>query len=727
MRFRSSLSVSASLAVLLSGASLLPAVAQEADTADADTRRLGAITVTAQRVEENLQDVPVAVTALDTAMLEDKQIGDLLDLQSVVPNINMATNTGTANASRIFLRGVGEDESRGAVDQAVGVYVDGVYVGRSVGSLFDVVDLSSIEVLRGPQGTLYGRNTIGGAVKLTSVKPQFENSGDVRTTVGNNGRFDVRGTANLQVGENSAFRLTGLLRERDGFHDVIPNGARADQRRDGVGRTHIMALRGSFYTEFSPEWSLLVAADQTIDRSDPIPDSAAPGFDSDGDLFTIEPLPGVTCTAASTAIGCFVGYDQRSKSTGVSATVKGDIAGLDFTSISAYRELEDDLVTRIGSPYSQQTDQSQVSQELTLGQSGDKLDWLVGGFYFNEELNLESIFVFPHSVEAETESFALFGQGTYALTDALSLTGGVRFTTETKDFYGINRTLGFNRTDSADFDNVSYTIGADYRFNESVLGYAKYSTGFKSGGWSPDAFSATAIFLRVDEETLDSFEAGLKTDLFDNKVRLNTAAFFNKYEGLQIGATVPGLGFTRFNVDETEIMGLEVEGVWQVTDSFQLNGNLGLLSAEYTDMTGDQARGLTNNGAGCPAGTVASDNTQIIACALGLELKNAPEYKATLGALYTMPFYSGELIFSGDVSFEDDSWSLVANSPPHALSEIPTLMNARVKYESAQGWSVALWGKNLGDEKYYRATTAGSFSAYASEPLTYGIDLGWKF
>ncbi|MFN3607625.1 MAG: TonB-dependent receptor [Hyphomonas sp.] len=727
MRFRSSLSVSASLAVLLSGASLLPAVAQESDAADADTRRLGAITVTAQRVEENLQDVPVAVTALDAAMLEDKQIGDLLDLQSVVPNINMATNTGTANAARIFLRGVGEDESRGAVDQAVGVYVDGVYVGRSVGSLFDVVDLSSIEVLRGPQGTLYGRNTIGGAVKLTSVKPQFENSGDVRTTIGNNGRFDARGTANLQVGENSAFRLTGLLRERDGFHDVIPNGANASERRDGVGRTHIMAVRGSFYTEFSPEWSLLVAADQTIDRSDPVPDSAAPSFDRDGNLFTIEPLPGVTCTPGSTALGCFTGYNQRSKSAGISATVKGDIAGLDFTSITAYRALEDELVTRIGSPYSQQTDQSQLSQEFTLGRSGDVLDWLVGAFYFNEDLALDSIFVFPHDVDAETESYALFGQASYAVTDAFSVTGGVRFTTETKDFSGANLTLPFSRTDSADYDNVSYTIGGDYRFNESVLGYAKYSTGFKSGGWSPDAFSATAVFLRVDEETLDSFEVGLKTDLFDNRVRLNTAAFFNKYEGLQIGATVPGLGFTRFNVNETEIMGLEVEGVFQVTDNFQLNGNLGLLSAEYTDMTGDQARGLTNNGAGCPAGTVAADNAQIIACALGLSLKNAPEYKATLGALYTMPFYNGELIFSGDVSFEDDSWSLVANSPPHALSEIPTLMNARVKYESVQGWSVAVWGKNLSDENYYRASTAGSFSAYASEPLTYGIDLGWKF
>lgn len=727
MRYRTSLSAGASLAVLLSGASVLPAAAQETDTSEPGTRRLGAVTVMAQRVEENLQDVPVAVTALDTAMLEDKQVADLLDLQSVVPNINMATNTGTANAARIFLRGVGEDESRGAVDQAVGIYVDGVYVGRSVGSLFDVVDLASIEVLRGPQGTLYGRNTIGGAIKLNSVRPQFANSGDVRATVGNNGRYDLRATGNVQLAENTAFRVTGLLRERDGFHDVIPNGANADQRRDGVGRLHIMALRASLYTQFSPDWSLLLTADHTLDRSDPIPDSVAPGNDADNNIFTIEPIPNASCTPGSTAIGCFTAYDQRAKSAGISATLEGDIDGLDFTSITAYRELEDNLVTRIGFPFRQQTDQSQFSQEFTLGGSFGVMEWLAGAYYFTEDLTLDSVFIFPFTIDSSTESYALFGQGTYALTNALNITAGLRYTSESKDFSGANLLLPFSRTDSADFDNVSYTIGMDYRFNDAALGYAKFSTGFKSGGWSPDAFSGTAVFLPVEEETLQSFEVGLKTDLFDNTVRLNTAAFFNRYDGLQIGATVPGLGFTRFNVDETEIMGLEVEGVWQITDSFQINGNLGLLSAEYTSVTGDQARGLTNNGAGCRAGTNPADDAEVIACAKNLELKNAPEYKASIGALYTMPLQGGELIFSTDVSFEDDTWSLVANSPPHALTRGPTLLNARVKYESVQGWSLAVWGKNLTDEEYWRASSAGSFTTYASEPITYGIDLGWRF
>lgn len=717
--------ICATAAAALSTAFAAPVSAQE-DEGD-DARRLGAVTVTAQRVEENLQDVPVAVTALSAEQLEDKQVLNIRDLTAQVPNINIATNTGTASAARIFLRGVGEDESRGAVDQAVGIYVDGVYIGRSVGSLFDVVDLESLEVLRGPQGTLYGRNTIGGAIKLTSVKPQFENSGKFSATFGNYSRQEFKATGNVQLADSTAFRITGFTRERDGFHELNPNGPLVSNARDDVGALDTLAVRASIYHEFSDNWSLLVAVDHTDDRSDPIPDSAVPGQDADNDIFTIEPLPGTTCPAGGLLpLGCFSDYDQELQSTGIMARVEGNIGGLDFTSISGYRELEDELSTRIGFPYLQETDQNQFSQEFTLGQTGQgPLDWLVGLYFFQEDLNLDTVFIFPFSIESQTDSFALFGQGTYNVNDQLAITAGLRGTIEDKSFDG-QGPFGFARTDDAEFENISYTVGADYRFNESILGYAKYSTGFKSGGWSPDAFSPTAIFLPVEEETLDSFEIGIKSD-WNDTIRINAAAFFNQYEGLQIGATVPGLGFTRFNVDETEISGIEVEGIWQLTDSLQINGNLGLLDAEYTSLTGDQARGLSNNGAGCPAGVDPTNDAQVISCALGLDLKNAPEYKATIGALYTQPVYQGELIISADASFEDDSWSLVANSPAHAFIEIDTLINARVKYADDRGWSVAVFGRNLTDEEYYRASSASSFTTYASPPLEYGIELSAEF
>lgn len=715
--------------VALSTAFMTPAIAQDSDGED-EARRLGPVTVTAQRVEENLQDTPVAVTALSTEQIEDKQVLNIRDLTAQVPNINIATNTGTASAARIFLRGVGEDESRGAVDQAVGIYVDGVYIGRSVGSLFDVVDLESIEVLRGPQGTLYGRNTIGGAIKLNSVKPQFENSGKISATLGNFERMEFKATGNVQIGDRTAARVTAMSRKRDGFHDLRPNGAQATAAEDGVGELDTLAVRASLYHEFNDVWNVLFAADITEDKSDPIPDSIVPGSDADNNIFTIEPAPGTTCPAGGLLpLGCFSAYRSDLTSRGISARVEGAFGNLDFTSITAYRELEDELSTRIGFPYSQMTDQDQFSQEFTIGQSGQgALDWIAGVYFFQEDLQLDTTFIFPFSIDSSTDSIAVFGQGTLAVNDQLSLTAGVRATNDEKDFDGVGP-FGFARMDSQEFENVSYTIGADYRFNDDVLGYAKYSTGFKSGGWSPDAFGATAIFLPVDEETLDSFEVGIKSEWFDS-LRVNAAAFFNQYEGLQIGATVPGLGFTRFNVDETEISGIEVEAVWQVTDKFQLNGNWGLLDAEYTSLTGDQARGLINNLAnpieGC-AGVDPSVDAEAIRCALGLDLKNAPEFKATLGALYTTPFHNGEMIVSADASFEDDSWSLVANAPAHAFIEIDPIYNARVKYQDDRGWSVALFGRNLTDEAYYRASSATALTTYASPPYEYGIEFGAEF
>lgn len=699
------------------------AAAQDGDTDDA--RKLGTVTVTAQRTEESLQDVPIAVTALSAVQLEDKQIADVLDLQFQVPNINLATNTGTASAARIFLRGVGEDESRGAVDQAVGIYVDGIYIGRSVGSLFDLVDLEQIEVLRGPQGTLYGRNTIGGAIKLTSVRPQFETGGDVRVTIGDNGRQDLRATGNVALGDRTAFRLTGLMRERDGFWTLTPNGGNAGQGKE-VGKLDMQSFRASFLHEFDNDWSIYITADNTLDLSDPIPDTAAPPNDVDNNLFTIEPLAGVTCPPGNggfTALGCFTNYDQRLESQGVSATIEGKIGTFDFTSLTGFRQLEDNLSTRIGFPYIQETDQDQFSQEFTLASNNEgAFNYVVGAYYWEEDLQLDTTFVFPFTLSSSTESLALFGQGTLEVSDQLSVTGGLRYTDESKDFSGENLAFGLTRDDTANFENLSYTIGTDYRFNDSVLGYAKFSTGFKSGGWSPDAFSGTSIFLPVREETLDSFEIGFKSDFANNTVRLNGAYFINDYSDLQIGATVPGLGFTRFNVEGTEIDGFELEAVWQLTENFQVNGNVGVLDAKYTDLSLASAGGLTNNGA-----TPACGGVVTIACAKTLNLKNAPEYKASIGALYAVPMQGGELIFSGDVNFEDDSWSLVANSPAHALIDVPTLYNARVKFQSDYGWSLAVWGKNVSDEEYYRASSANSFTAYASEPSTFGIDVGYTF
>ncbi len=721
MSFKSFLAVGAATSILTGFGAMAPAIAQETTDTEA---RLDTVTVSAQRREQNLQDVPVAVTALSTQDLEENQVADLTDLQYQIPNISLATGTGTANSARIFLRGVGEDESRGAVDPAVGIYVDGIYIGRQVGSLFDVVDLAQIEVLRGPQGTLYGRNTIGGAIKLVSVRPQMENSGEVRTTLGNYGRIDGRLTGNVQLGENTAVRATGLYRQREGFHGLTPNGDFAGRNKD-VGEVDTAAFRIGVSHDFNADWNLYVAYDYTNDNSDPVPDSAAPGNDRDNDVFSIEPLPGTTCSRFAPAnflpLGCFEGYDSRITTQGYTANLTGEIGNFTFESLTGYRELTDDLATRIGFPYFQQTDQDQFSQEFTLASNFDgPFNFLAGVYYFTEDLVFDSVFVTPSTLSADTESVSVFGNGSYEFSDRLTLTAGLRYTDETKDFSGLNLASNLGRTASADFEDLSYSASLDYQFTDAIMGYVKYATGFKSGGWSPDCFGPAACYLPVDEENLDSFEVGVRSDLFDDRLRFNATYFFNNYEGLQIGATVPGVGFTRFNVNETEIQGLEFETTLKVTDRFEINANLGLLDGEYTDVTLSQAGGLTNQGAACPGGVVT------IACALGLELKNAPEYKGAVGAIYRMPFAEGEISFGGNIQFEDDSFSLVANSPPHALTDPGTLFNARIAYET-DAFTAAIWGQNLSDEEYWRASSGNSFTTYAAPPLTFGVDFALRF
>jgi len=259
------------------------------------------------------------------------------------------------------------------------------------------------------------------------------------------------------------------------------------------------------------------------------------------------------------------------------------------------------------------------------------------------------------------------------------------------------------------------------------LAYASYSTGFKGSGFSPDCFSPTACFLPVEEEEVDTIEFGVKSQIWDNRLQFNATYFYNDYDNLQIGATVPGLGFTRFNVDKTQIQGLEFDLRFKPTDRFELIANLGLLDAEYDELTEAQAGGLTNNSAGCPGAAVLAGQA-LIDCALDLDLKNAPNYKANIAAIYTQPLAGGDLTFSGDVSFEDDSFSLVANNPASAVVDIPTLINGRISYTPEDSfWSIALWAKNITDEEYWRAGTATANAVYASEPATYGVDVGFNF
>lgn len=737
------------VAAALSAASL-PGAAL-AQTAASDTGR-DVITVTAQRREESLQDVPVAVTALNADALDTRQIRDINDLQAHIPNSVISTGTGTANSARIYFRGIGEDESRGAIDPAVGIYVDGVYLGRTVGSLVDLVDLEQVEVLRGPQGTLYGRNTNGGAIKITSVAPQMgENSLDLEIGTGSDSRASARATGNIVLGDSTAFRVSSMYKYRDGFFDINPNGSFAPLADDNAGLEQVFAIRGSLLHEFNENWTVQVTADYTDDNSDPTPssiinesDDPSVVTDADGDLFTIEPAPGTTCGSIF-QVGCFTGFDSEVDSFGLSFKIDGSLGdNFDVTSITSYRTLDDTLNSHITFPYSQTTDQEQVSQEITLTSNFDgPFNFVSGVYYYDEDAQLDTLFAgIDASMLIETSSFAIFGQGTYDITEQLTLTGGLRYTTETRDFLGESMFAPVQSAvpieASLDSDNVTYTIKLDYALTDDVMVYGSYSTGFKTPGFSPDCFSPTACFRSVDEENLDSFEAGLRSELADGSVVFNATYFYNDYTDLQISGTLPTGGFTRINADKARIHGIEVETNWYPVEGLDIYAHASWLDAEYQDLSAENAGLLTGSrtapsvipGAACSnvTETVAGPalDQQIIDCALGLDLKNAPEFKALVGFVYTAPMAGGNVSLGGDLAYEDDSFALVANNPG-SLSQPGLRINARVAYAPEnERWRVAFWGKNLTDRQYFQAST-GANNVYASPPLTWGVDLGVSF
>jgi len=719
--------------MLLSGLAVMSSAgisqAQQNDTANESQNSivLDEIIVTAQRRQQTIQDVPASVSAISGLQLEQNQITDVLDLQYSIPNISIATNTGTANGARIFLRGVGEDESRASAEPAVGVYVDGIYVGRQVGALFDLVDLERVEVLRGPQGTLYGRNSNGGAIKLISRTPSTEkNEFDLGITAGSDSRFDTKLVGNLALSDSTAVRASFISKSRDGFHTLNPNGDFAALAGTEVGEIDTTAFRISLAHQLSDSWSANLIIDSTQDDSDPVPDSNNVDSDADGNLFTVEPTPGTVCSAATPSIflgiGCFTDYRSEVESEGVSLKIDGAIGNYTFQSLTGYRALEDDLSTRISFPFTQQTDQDQFSQEYTISSNFEgPFNFVAGLFYFEEDIQLDSVFVFPFELGIETEAIAGFFQSNYEVSNSATLTTGIRFTDETKEINGLALSSGLSRIEERDFDNTTFNIALDNRFSESLLGYVSFSSGFKSGGWSPDCFSPTACFLPVDEEEIDSLEFGVRSDFFGGRLRLNASYFFNQYEGLQIGATVPGLGFTRFNVDEAEIDGLEVDATFRATENLTFTLNFGTLNADYTSLNLQQAGGLSNDGASESCGGVVS-----VECALDLELKNAPSYKGALGVAYSFPLSSGTLTAGLDLTFEDESFSLVAN-PVNSITDPGTLLDARLTYTPNDGgWRFALWGKNLGDEEFARVATGATFQ-YASDPLTWGVDIGYKF
>ncbi len=730
------------------------AAAQEAEE-EVTASTGGDIIVTAQRRTERLQDVPASVTAISAEELAQRQIFNTTDIALQVPGVVITAGTGTANSARIFFRGVGEDESRGAVDPAIGIYVDNVYLGRTVGSLFDMVDIEQVEVLRGPQGTLYGRNTNGGAIKFTSVTPRLgETSVGGEIGYGNYNRVRATATVNLPLADTVAVRVSGLYSRRDGLWTLNPNGDFADQAGTVVGERELFSVRASLYGEMGDRWNVKAVFDYTKDNSDPIPASLvdrstnpAITTDRDQNLFTIEPAPGVTCSAAAPAnflpIGCFTDFNSEVETWGASLELNGDYDTFAITSITALRAMQDDLSSFIAFPFFQQTEQHQFSQEILVNTAFDgPLNFTTGAYYYYEDVDLSYQFIFPFRNEVKTESFSLFGQARLAVTDSLTLTGGVRWITENRDFIGNAggplAGFGTNIIGDASISDFLWTAKADYKITDDIMIYGSYATGIKTPGFSSDCFNPLACFRGVNQENLDSIEVGIRSQFWDRRVTLNLTYFNNDYQDLQISGTLPNGAFTRINAGKARIQGIELEAQLRPVNGLLVYGNGSWLDAKYTALNFDQA-GLLSNSTNTVAGLACGNVTapggtplfqeQVIDCALGLQLKNAPEFKILGGFIYDFALGDGNFFFGSDVAYESDSFGLVANVP--GTEQSPGLrVDARMGYATGP-WRFSVWGKNLTDRRFFRANTFNvptlQNQVFAEDPLTVGFDIGFQF
>jgi iron complex outermembrane receptor protein len=744
------------------------------------------VTVTAQRREEAEQSVPLAITALSADMLERQQIRNISQLDQVVPNIVMNPNTGTSSASKIFLRGVGEDESFFTADTPVGIYVDDVYIARQTGAMFDLFDIERLEVLRGPQGTLYGRNTSAGAVKLVSKKPKLgEYQGLAELTVGNYDRFDVRATGNMPLGDKAALQGAVLMRTRDGYTRNAFDGK-------FVNDQDVKGARLSLLAEPTDEFRALFSADYIRERS--TPGYAVPlTLNAQRDPLP-DPVPetGSFFTTNSDIVDPKNDLDQW----GISATIEYDLSdSLTIKSITAYRTLENLLYLDadggvLAPPPSikgrfhlfQDQEQYQATQELqALGNLMDgKLKFVAGLYYFRENnqqdtksvVGLPALMALPIALagrfdltniareELTTDSYAAFVSGTYDITDRLSLTAGLRYTRESKDFTNqvirpngtvdvvcINPTgaapvqvagpaaactpaqlaLGyFTFTNQSAFDktwsDTTPRVVLDYQLTDSALVYLSAAKGFKGGTTSGRDTAALRNLLRIvgDPETNWSYEAGLKADWLDRRLRTNVAAFRNEYEGLQFGVTTPDGGFGRINAGDATIDGLELEVTAVPVEGLELNASLGLLDSEYTKWT-------------AALSTCAAQGLTTVAQYLKLPLKQAPEWSYRVGANYSFDLGQGGVVSAGaDYSAKDDHYNNLCASPGIRVQDYEFL-NAQLRWENMDGkLRVTLAGNNLTDSEVFNGgfdfgRSLGFASGYLYPPRTWSLSVRYGF
>lgn len=574
------------------------------------------IVVTAQKRAEDVQDIPLSVTAIGSEALETTGFDSLADLSKLSPSLQLS-NFGPI--AFVTLRGIGNENTTAGGDPGVALHYDGVYLGRPVATLFTAFDTERVEVLRGPQGTLYGRNATGGSINYITKKPtsDFEAQGDL--TYGNFDRKRARASVNVPLSDSIATRVVGFWEDRDGWsQNAFPGGRNGNDANNWGIRGHVSfePSDSDFKALFSANYVETGGVGSTPELREFYPGSTT------GQNLAGPPIPGTNNYLVN---GVPIVNDLRpfreSKDADqfrdsdfllLSATLEYDFGGVTVKSITGYAETSYAALT--DQDYSPlplaelfiQESSEQFSQELQiLSNNGVGFNWILGAYYFHEDASRQSQFFgsrydiiaggasqglgidvpsgFDVGGDVTSESFAFFAQATYDITDQLAVTGGIRYTNDSKD--GVNRGFQFGPAPysgpvAASFDKITYRVAVDYDISDEVLLYGSFSTGYKSGGINQVAIPAlTNPVFRP--ETVKAIEFGMKSQFLDRSLQLNLSLYQNKYDDLQF--QVFGLfGPEAFNASGATVQGVEIELVALPADWFQFDASVG-----YTDATFD--------------------------------------------------------------------------------------------------------------------------------------------
>lgn len=741
---------------LLAGAALSAiGTAAHAQSAQ-DTTAVEDIIVTARRTEESAQKTPLALTAFSGQSLERAGAQQVTDLQGAVPNLNLVQGRGSSNSTNIYIRGVGQPDSLQTFDPAVGVYVDDVYYSRIRGTQFDLLDLERIEILRGPQGTLYGKNTIGGAMKLVSRRPDQEFRARGSVAYGDYDLIEAQGAVSGPVTENLALGLSVLHSERGGYVTDPVTGAEYNDK-------HTQAIRGSLAWDPAANFRIDLSTDYSKD------DAGLTVGQAQNDLTdllkSVVLYPVATPTAEydfKTRTTPGLPNETRLETWGTALRATWDLSDtLSLKSITSYRELATDDYIDFDATELEiadslvAVDQSQVSQELQLTYSGNRLNAVAGLYYLKEEVasHQESYndallgpafgnsgFLRLIDDTLETTSKAVYGNLSYDVTDKLRLSAGVRYTEEEKDYWRhttaeYNLLPAFNSAytfapDTGEYDDTSIMVSADYQLSDDAMVYARYAQGFKSGGFNGRANSATEA-TEYQPETADTFEVGAKTTFWDRRFRLNAAAFMTQYEDFQARVagldTDPATGLPSpvlsvLNAGQLDIFGFELEGVLVPVSGLTLDAQVGFLEADYKEFNDERYVGFN--------GSRAFQDPAF-----------SPKWTLRFGGQYEWSLANGSaLTVGGAAKYRSRMALAVDNTYENSDAEIPGmyqdaywLYDARVVWSDASDrYSIGVYGQNLSDEVY--KTDAQEFSsignirtAYFGAPRTWMIKLTAKY